>query len=357
MSCGSSTRPKDTTSQLQKFKDLEELTNAYNNQTVYCGVAQNDCPGFAAKLAYWFLAENGKYYLGSCSGTLYQNKYILTNSHCIPSEIKRAGAICSDQIKVLFPYTKRLNAQSVRCARVIQVYQQDKGQPDLAVLEMEKVVSRDDDVVITKNNFIENSKVYAYTMNPNSYDRNIGTITLKRCTLSVDNAFTMSNLTSSSVAILSGNDCNVISGNSGSGLFNEKGEYLGAVYAKIDIEKLRDVFSIEGINHSVRGPIGVAQNIGCLNSLTSNSGITCNIRTKNVSDIEAYIERVKNYASLGTENEALINYEITDGFQLKLTKAKFADSRLSVESFRQKWRGLFSDQASSLSSDERIIKR
>ncbi len=355
-SCGRREETSDTTSQLQTFKDLDALNEALDNQRVYCGVPGNACPGYAAKLAFWYEADATKYYLGVCSGTLYQNRYIITNSHCIPPEIKRAGALCSDQIRVLFPNTNQYISQNARCSRVIQAYQQDQGQPDIAVIELDKNVYREE-IRISKNSFVENSKVYAYTMNPSSYDKTVGTITQKKCTLTTDNAFFMSTSQSSNGAVLYGNDCNVISGNSGSGLFNERGEYLGAVFAKVEMTALYELFAKKRINHAMTGPMGIVQNIGCLGSITSNSGIACSPKNNTASEVDSFINRMKMNANLSTENEALINYELSDGFQLKLTKAKSFDSLRTVDSFRQKWNELFVEKTSSLSSNPNIIRR
>lgn len=355
--CGKSdSKPATSSARIQTFEDLEQLTRALNKQKVYCDDIQNNCPGYSAKLTFWGAKDDGNYYLGVCSGSLYQNKYIITNSHCIPEELKRAGANCSDQIKILFPQTRLYAGESSRCARVIQAFNNDQNQPDIAVLELERSIYRDN-LTISKNNFIDNSKVYAYTMNPNPYDSNVGNIVLKKCTLSIDNALFMSNSNQSHAAVLFGNDCNVIGGNSGSGLLNEKGEMIGAIYAKVDLAKLTELFTEKGIMNTITTYMGVVQNIGCLNSVTSNSGITCNMKVVDNNDVEKFIERAKINASLEQENEALINYEISDGFKLKLTKVNQYDSKRSIESFRQKWGQSFVQKNSSLAQDSQIFQK
>ena len=353
-SCGKNAKTSESTASLQKFRDLDALNAALDKQRVYCGVEGAKCPGYAAKLTYWFEAEDSNYYLGTCSGTLYQNRYIITNSHCIPDEIKNAGSSCSDQLKVLFPYTNRFVSEEVRCSRIIQVYDQKNGGPDIAVLEIEQNIYRDE-VKISKNAFIDNSKVYAYTMNPSTTDKTVGTITQKKCTLSIDNAFFMSTLASSHGAILNGHDCDVIHGNSGSGLFNEAGEYIGAVFAKVEMTALYEIFSKNKIYHTMIGPNGIVQNIGCLNSITSNAGVGCSMKMKTSLELENYLLRMKQKVKLETENESLINYEMQNGFQLKLTKVDSYNANRSLDSFRKTWNEIFTEKANAIDSLNKII--
>lgn len=223
------------------------------------------------------------------------------------------------------------------------------------MLELEQSIYRDN-LTISKNNFIDNSKVYAYTMNPSPYDSNVGNIVLKKCTLSIDNALFMTNSNQSHAAVLYGNECNVIGGNSGSGLLNENGELIGAIYAKVDLVKLTELFNEKGIMSSVSSYMGIVQNIGCLNSITNNSGVSCNMKVVDNNDVEKFIERAKINASFEQENEALINYEITDGFKLKLSKSSKYDSKRSLETFRQKWGQSFIEKKSSLANDSQIIQ-
>ena len=117
-SCGGSksSNGSSSSSALKKFINLDDLKAALDRQVVECGEAGLSCPGFSAKITFWGYDEN--YYLGVCSGTLYNNKYIITNSHCIPKEIAKAGADCSDQLKVLFPTTKYYNSESAKCKNI-----------------------------------------------------------------------------------------------------------------------------------------------------------------------------------------------------------------------------------------------
>jgi hypothetical protein len=356
LSCGKKTTVKQssTSSSVETFEDLSELTAALNKQRVVCGEYQKYCPGFASKVTFWGKNEEGNYYLGVCSGTLYQNKYIITNSHCIPNELRVNGSSCENQIKILFPETNKYSAESVKCERIKQVFSLENDGPDLAVIELNQSVYREN-VKILKDAFFDNSRVYAYTMNPSKYDNTLGTIVKKSCTLSIDNAYLMSTAKNLSKAVLYGNLCDVISGNSGSGLFNEMGEYIGAIFAKVEMEKLASILKDKKINHRFTVPMGIVQNIGCLNSIISDDGVNCTKGENNNNDFDQFIERSKSAYSLLTENDSLIHYEVIDGFKLKLSKINNNNTSFTLNFFKTNWLTAFFDKSSENSFKEDFI--
>ena len=88
VSCGSKSSNKSLADSTQTFQESSELKAAIADQYVLCGVEGLNCPDFSAKLVHWGQESETEYYLGVCSGTLYNGKYIITNSHCIPKNIK-----------------------------------------------------------------------------------------------------------------------------------------------------------------------------------------------------------------------------------------------------------------------------
>jgi V8-like Glu-specific endopeptidase len=338
---------------IEIFPDMETLIASLDQQKVVCGEAGRDCPGYAALLTFWVKAGS-EYKLGRCSGTLYKNKYIITNSHCIPPEIKHVDADCTDQIKVVFPITKSLPAESVRCKRIIQAYEQDKHEPDIAVFELENTIFRQS-VVLNKNAFGENINVYAYTMNPTT--KVLGTITKKNCKMSLDNAINMETEKSASEGAIFGNSCDVVSGNSGSGLFNEAGQLIGAVYAKLE----RPVFNQRMIEAKIKYNdstyLGFAYNLGCLSSILSNSGLGCTIREQSKTDINNFIDRAIFKQKLQGIPESEIKYALTADLKLSLTSGN-TDPSTSLVSFREKWIKLYASMFSNMSNEvvESLLK-
>lgn len=344
--CGGSNKSASSNAAIvEEFEELSELQSKLSKHTVIC--TEGYCPGSIAKLAFWGKAEEGKYYLGVCSGTLYNNKYIITNSHCIPDELRYANANCSKQISVIFPDTAFLKNEKANCSRIVQVFDINNNEPDIAVIELNRNVIRED-IKISKNAFVENSTVKAYTMDP-SYENEgtVGKIRLKTCQMTTDNIFTMSNDSKSATTMLTGNSCNVIGGNSGSGLFNARNEYIGTVYAKIEMADLRSIFSQAKISNSMFSYNGSAYNIGCLNNITENSGFDCDMSSKSMSDLDNYIEREKAANGLTQEDESKIKYQVLDGFKLKLTLSKDVATTESLVYFKEIWKKLFVSPSSS----------
>ncbi len=355
-SCGSKKNSSQTQSSVvEEFQDFLELEKKLSEHSVVCG--ELDCPGSVAKLVFWGKSkEEDSYYLAVCSGTLFENKYIITNSHCIPEEIKFNGANCSKQLKVLFPKTAKFNDESARCQNIIQVFKEDEGQPDLAIIELERNVLRSN-IVISRNNFLESSKVYAYTMNPtNENNRTLGVIKRKDCLLSIDNLMTLTTKPDSAAAVIYGDQCNVIGGNSGSGLFNESNQYIGTIFAKFEIFELKKLFNQHYINHSLNSYMGMVYNVGCLTSLsTSTNSFECDMTSNNEIDFEAGVERAKENAQLNHLSDSMIKYELQNGFKLKLTQLERSSDFYSVSFFKNSWKKIFYEKTSIPAFSKKLL--
>lgn len=341
--CGSKSSSPNTSAAdgLMEFPDIEGLKKVWDAQYVVCGEDGLDCPGFATKLAFWGQSSADSYYLGVCSGTLYKNKYIITNSHCIPDDIKRAGANCRNHIKALYPKTKYYNEEAAGCLRIIQAFDQEAANPDIAIIELDRVVIRDS-VNVSNEGFLENTAVHAYTMNPSEFSNSLGTIVKKTCTLTTDNAYTLSNKATSANGVIYGNNCNVIHGNSGSGLLNAKGELVGAVFAMIELDGLRKFYRDNNVNYLGSEPTGVAQNITCLNNLTTNSGVKCSMANPTKYDLSEFVKRAIYSNGLTLMDSKSIEYTMKPGFKLELkylTKGEKAVN--SIDAFEILWNKIF----------------
>ncbi len=353
---GSVSNTESTTDEVQTYINLDLLKEALNKQVVICGEAGLACPSYSAKLAFWGKSDKrGEYFLGVCSGSLYKGKYIITNSHCIPQEIARAGAFCRDQLKVLFPTTKYNNAESAECSKIIQVYNPKLEQPDIAVIELASVVARDS-VEIAKDSFIEGANATAYTMNPNADDHTLGTIVKKTCTLSTDNGYFMNTSPSYGGAMISGSSCDIISGNSGSGLINKNGKLIGAIFARMEIPALTKMLEKNNIVFTSKTPMGIVQNITCLNDITTSNGIGCDLGAPDATDFSNFIQRAKEAHGLQAVPDSQVDYELTTSFKLKLKEVSTPAINHDLTSFRDKWFKLFF-QNSNTSDAAKILKR
>lgn len=291
----------------------DEIKEIFDASTVVC--AEESCPDSVAKLTFYDRVD-GEYEFGVCSGTLIAPGLVLTNSHCIPDSIAYPGADCSGQIEVKYPGPKkfRVDAEMVKCQRVRSVYNQSLGEPDLALIEVD--FSRIDRLksAISANEPAIEDHVHAFTMNP-SQNSPVGFIRKKTCKLLEENnlfeneftgmgqVFTLGDQTSGS--------CRIISGNSGSGLFNDQNQVVGAVYAKVDEEPLKELLKNTGFivkSFFSFNTIGLAVNIKCLGSTETHNDPECPIsRDDNFQEFTDFIHALRVRAGLeDTPNDELV---------------------------------------------------
>jgi V8-like Glu-specific endopeptidase len=321
-SCGpkESSTPIDGTIQLE---DDNELREALAKSSVTC--MERSCPNNVAKLIFWQKDSNSEgYSFGVCSGTLIDSDTILTNAHCVPSEISYNGANCNGQIMIQYPeiYNSDMTTENVDCLRVQKVYSYLNGEPDVALLKVVKSRYIRDRVRIRANQMDTQQNVHAYTMNPSrGADRFAGYIYKKTCKISQHNILTGVLKSHSSDALLFGYDCNVISGNSGSGLFNNNRDLIGVVHSKIDKKELLQKFRDRGIKYSSMPYMGLFVNIGCIESLREQFiGPQCeDSLIATTLSLDNYIEQLKEQNSLIDVNDSLVRANIGEGLKLSIS--------------------------------------
>lgn len=337
--CGASSTDQSSKSDNRKYySELDELKKELELQVVICTERMSDCPESIAKLAFWGKSDSS-YYMSVCSGNLYKEEFIITNAHCIPDEVKKAGSVCSDQIKVLFPSTQNKSAEAAHCSRIIQVFDEENN-VDLAVFKLNRLVKRSG-VEIKKGGFKEGAAVHAYVMNPaGSY---AGGISKKSCNLSVANLMTLGQSANNATALLSGEHCDVIGGNSGSGLFSEDGKMIGLIFARIDRSVLREIAATNLLNTEYFTSMGLAVNIGCLNQIIENSASNCEKVEPESADLNRYIQDEISKLRLEGVSEDCIKYIISRELKLKLSNDLSLSFSItnSLQYFRKKWGSLF----------------
>jgi len=167
---------------------------------------------------------------GQCSGTLINKKYVLTNSHCLASYSKSSD--CSN-IKSYFIDNSGDTVQ-YRCSKIHVVHQlpEDKKDSvnDYALFELEKVPSNVDSVKISHKRDLpaNNDLVNLYVTNVTSHSS--GIIKHHECTNRHNTLLNISTQDSTGPLMALAN-CDVISGNSGSGILNTNNELVGIVFA------------------------------------------------------------------------------------------------------------------------------
>lgn len=167
-SCGTKTKTTNS-AELLTFDSEENLYAAIETSEVHC--LESECPDYINKPAFWYHSEEGdNYYLGFCSGTLIEEEYVLTNRHCIPEALQKAGASCSRQILIQYPSSDKLEAENVDCKEIVKIYPEGEDQPDMALLKIERSANKRTSTEMKMNEFHSNQRVTSYSMDPSTYD-------------------------------------------------------------------------------------------------------------------------------------------------------------------------------------------
>lgn len=265
----------------------EQAKEVFRQSSVYC--SENSCPASVAKLTFYTLDE-GEMQFSVCSGTLIRPGLVLTNAHCIPKEIAHVGADCSKQIQVKYPGPEKWStegSEAVNCQRVRSVYRHMEGEPDLALIEVDRSKDKRRAALgVSKADPEVGSILTAYTMNP--IDNSIrGRITKKECKVLEENNLFENDFNGRGKVISLGSEyrsfdtCNIIGGNSGSALFNDKGEVVGAIHAYMLEDKIKEILKEDGFTIGYgfnMTRIGRAYNISCLGSLDYHNSPSCDVK-------------------------------------------------------------------------------
>ena len=80
-----------------------------------------------------------------CTSFLVKDDVVATNLHCLPENMRKAGASCKDRIRLTFPERKSSAEEIVECDKVVSVSQKAKDTPltpDFAFLRLAKKMNR-----------------------------------------------------------------------------------------------------------------------------------------------------------------------------------------------------------------------
>jgi V8-like Glu-specific endopeptidase len=240
-----------------------------NDSEVDCAVA-SECPANVG-LVVLKMGVGKDLGFGQCSGTLIGKDTILTNSHCVPDEVKNFTEHCSDRIAFVLPKAQAGKKKLATCKKVLFASDISKGNldPDYALIQLNEELTDTPSVVSTKG-FQEGQSVVAFTSDPDSEVKIKGMIRKKQCE-AVQGTIVSTKFThpySYTVALFS-DTCGVIGGNSGSGVFNQQGQVIGVISHGRRVESAEEAEST-GFKLPKSKKFGVAANLACLNLSSIN---------------------------------------------------------------------------------------
>lgn len=216
--------------------DLEEAKRAARAATVECA-NEGECDSSVGLLS--LASEEGA---GQCSASLISDDIAVTNSHCIPSDLKAAGSDCSDRLWLNFVpssanphYETRLGCEKIVYAAGMTG---SIANPDFAYIKLEKKSARPT-LRLSRLGFNDKENYRVHKVNPiRARGRVAGLLTSTDC-VAVYNSVVVPGFSHpmAKVALLA--ECEIRKGNSGGPVVDSSGSLRGVISAYIDTEELQ----------------------------------------------------------------------------------------------------------------------
>ncbi len=182
--------------------------------------------------------------LGVCTATLIAPDVAITNSHCFDIEPGLAPAsICSKGAALIFASASPSGREVVECESVIIKSkiggegEKDFSNPDYMVLKLKRSLSRKFETIDTQG-LEDGLQVIAKKVNPEG--RGVGRLVVDNCEIMHGTFLTPGSDNKLSPVHTMAN-CTVMSGNSGSSVFDRSGKIRGLVFAGIPEENLKKI--------------------------------------------------------------------------------------------------------------------
>ena len=237
---------------------------AVDQAHVVCAEPGASCPSGVAMLA---IRSHGN--LTQCTAFLVSDHAMLTNSHCIPAELKarlRTGAVnCSDSLTAIFPRAAGFSEERVRCSKVVMASQittrldADFAQrPDYALFTLERSLKRTP-FRMSRAGLPDGIKLTSFVVDPVSGHGLGGNLRKKTCAARQNSVVAPSFIQDkASVGVF--DRCQISSGNSGSPAIDESGHVRAIVHAALPP---RLQFALSGKSIQRLNDIGYMTNAAC----------------------------------------------------------------------------------------------
>jgi hypothetical protein len=238
---------------------------AKNGQVRCVGNSSEDCNSAVGMLTMVELPSE----VSMCTAFLVAPRIAMTNSHCIPDDLKAAGSNCANRMWLHFPELQGHSQARVGCSRVLTL-SQDKADnpiaPDYAVIELDQAVNRPP-LKISREGFKDNSLYQLVKVNPKSISPMVGELTRQICQAK-HNSILVPDSNEDQSSNMTFGDCEVRQGNSGSPLLDSEGNVSGLIQITVDsaeLKKRMDEHSLPVLDNQLVAPLGIGTSLSCLN--------------------------------------------------------------------------------------------
>lgn len=221
----------------------------------------NNCPGNVGLIVFPGVDKRGKPGFGRCTGTLIGEDLVLTAAHCIPESAKLNPSECDQQIGFIRSATDRF-PRKIRCAEVIQYVNQKLSRIDYALIRL-KEKGTDNPTRVSRYGIPDNTTLTTFVVDPMGADgpqKPIRGLMKKRTCKSIMYSMIEPGYLNplSNLIAMTGEDCILIGGNSGSSLIADD-EIRGIVTRGREFADTRQILRGKDF------PMSAGVNLACLN--------------------------------------------------------------------------------------------
>lgn len=251
----------------------EEAAAKARNATVTCA-AGSACSPSVGLLSFTTPAEANQ-----CTASLVAPDIIATNGHCVPEDLRKAGASCAGRMWMNFLPVNGMETQ-LECAEVLFVQKNPRGKPeeaaDYAFLRL-KAASMRPFLVLSREGFADEEMLKLERVSPVKAEGGVaGVQEVVSCRVA-QHSLLAPFFVQKDAAVGLLTECTPVYGNSGSPLRGTDGTMRGVIHAKAGFTA--SYFARKGI-HLADGmaPHGFATNYACLElprDLTSKAADSC----------------------------------------------------------------------------------
>lgn len=249
----------------------------------------NNCPGNVGLIVFKSVDEDGNRGFSQCTGTLVGEDIVLTASHCLPDEVKYNRIDCGTQVGFIRSSSDRF-PQKIRCAEILH-FSADFNNTfiDYAFFRLKEKAAANP-TRISRQGVPDNLLVYSYVVDPASRTSIQGLMKKKTCRSTMRSIVATNYVHPLSKLVgLTGQNCMLIGGNSGSSMMTD--DEIRAV-----VSQGRKTPDRQQLIRGKDTPLGAAVNLACLEFPSGFSTPGSDCRSVPVDDVTNSIKTTAGIA-------------------------------------------------------------